>query len=53
MLRWNLPELFSCAAVPAIRWRIDPPMSAGAPMNLSTIMLAFNAQLVRHLKLGH
>ena len=39
---------------PAILWRIDPPMSAGATaMNLSTIMVAFNAQLVRRVKPGH
>jgi Cu2+-exporting ATPase len=37
-----------------IRWRINLPMSVGAlAMNLSTIIVALNAQLLRRLKLGH
>ena len=37
-----------------VRWRIDLPMSVGAiAMSISTIIVAMNAQLLRHLKLGH
>ena len=48
---------YNLIAIPAapgmfIRWRIDPPMSVGAiAMNLSTIIVALNAQLLRRLKL--
>ena len=51
--------VYNLIAIPAaagmfIRWRIDPPMSVGAiAMNLSTIIVAFNAQLLRRVKLGH
>jgi Cu2+-exporting ATPase len=50
--------VYNVIAIPAaagmfIRWRIDPPMSVGAvAMNLSTIIVAFNAQLLRRVKLG-
>ena len=50
--------VYNLIAIPAaagmfIRWRFDPPMSVGAiAMNLSTIIVAFNAQLLRRLKLG-
>jgi Cu2+-exporting ATPase len=37
-----------------IRWGVDLPMSVGAiAMSISTIVVALNAQLLRHLKLGH
>ena len=51
--------VYNVIAIPAaagmfIRWRIDPPMSVGAiAMNLSTIIVAFNAQLLRRVKLKH
>jgi len=51
--------VYNVIAIPAaagmfIRWRIDPPMSVGAiAMNLSTIIVALNAQLLRRVKLGH
>ncbi len=50
---------YNLIAIPAaaglfIRWRINLPMSVGAlAMNLSTIIVALNAQLLRRLKLGH
>ena len=50
---------YSLIAIPAaagifICWRLDLPMSVGAmAMNLPTIIVALNAQLLRHLKLGH
>jgi P-type Cu2+ transporter len=50
--------VYNLIAIPAaagmfIRWRLDLPMSVGAiAMNLSTIIVAFNAQLLRRLKLG-
>jgi Cu2+-exporting ATPase len=50
---------YNLIAIPAaagifIRWRLDLPMSVGAiAMNLSTIIVALNAQLLRRLKLGH
>jgi P-type Cu2+ transporter len=50
--------VYNVIAIPAaagllIHWRIDPPMSVGAlAMNLSTIIVALNAQLLRRLKLG-
>ena len=50
--------VYNLIAIPAaagmfIRWRLDFPMSVGAiAMNLSTIIVAFNAQLLRRLKLG-
>jgi cation transport ATPase len=35
-----------------VRWRLEIPMSVGAvAMNLSTIIVAVNAQLLRRLKL--
>ena len=49
--------LYNLIAIPAaaglfIRWRLDPPMSVGAlAMNLSTVIVALNAQLLRRLKL--
>jgi len=45
-------------AIPAaggmfIRWGVNLPMSVGAiAMNLSTIILALNAQLLHRVKLG-
>jgi P-type Cu2+ transporter len=51
--------VYNLIAIPAaagmfIRWRLDLPMSVGAiAMNLSTIIVAFNAQLLRRVKLGH
>jgi Cu2+-exporting ATPase len=37
-----------------ISWRLDLPMSVGAiAMNLSSIIVALNAQLLRRLKLEH
>jgi P-type Cu2+ transporter len=37
-----------------VRWRIDLPMSVGAiAMSTSTIIVAFNAQLLRHLRIVH
>ncbi len=50
---------YNLIAIPAaagifIRWRLDLPLSVGAmAMNLSTISVALNAQLLRRLKLGH
>lgn len=50
--------VYNVIAIPAaagmfLRWRIDPPMSVGAiAMNLSTIIVAFNAQLLRRVKFG-
>jgi Cu2+-exporting ATPase len=44
-------------AIPAaaglfVRWNINLPMSAGAlAMNLSTVIVALNAQLLRRVKL--
>jgi P-type Cu2+ transporter len=49
--------VYNLIAIPAaagmfIRWRLDPPMSMGAiAMNLSTIIVAFNAQLLRRVRL--
>jgi len=49
---------YNVIAIPAaagmfIHWRLDVPMSVGAmAMNLSTIIVALNAQLLRRLKLG-
>ena len=49
---------YNLIAIPAaagifIRWGLDLPMSVGAmAMNLSTIIVALNAQLLRRLKLG-
>ena len=49
--------LYNLIAIPAaaglfIGWRLDPPMSVGAlAMNLSTVIVALNAQLLRRLKL--
>jgi len=48
---------YNLIAIPAaagmfIHWKIDLPMSVGAmAMNLSTIIVALNAQLLRRLKL--
>jgi Cu2+-exporting ATPase len=48
---------YNLIAIPAaagvfVHWRIDLPMSVGAmAMNLSTIIVALNAQLLRRLKL--
>ena len=37
-----------------VRWGLDLPMSVGAvAMSLSTIIVAANAQLLRHVKLQH
>jgi len=37
-----------------VRWRIDLPMSVGAiAMSTSTIIVAFNAQLLRRLRIVH
>ena len=50
--------VYNLIAIPAaagmfIRWRLDPPMSVGAiAMNLSTIIVTLNAQLLRRVKLG-
>jgi Cu2+-exporting ATPase len=50
--------VYNLIAIPAaagifIRWGLDPPMSVGAiAMNLSTVIVALNAQLLRRLKLG-
>ena len=50
---------YNVIAIPAaaglfIRWGINLPMSVGAlAMNLSTIIVALNAQLLRRVKLGH
>ena len=50
---------YNVIAIPAaaglfVRWRINLPISVGAlAMNLSTIIVALNAQLLRRLKLGH
>jgi hypothetical protein len=56
--RPGLP-VYNLIAIPAaagvfIRWGLELPMSVGAmAMNLSTIIVALNAQLLRRLKLGH
>lgn len=48
---------YNLIAIPAaagmfIRWNVDPPMSVGAiAMNLSTVIVALNAQLLRRYKL--
>jgi Cu2+-exporting ATPase len=48
---------YNLVAIPAaaglfVRWRVELPMSVGAvAMNLSTIIVAVNAQLLRRLKL--
>jgi len=48
---------YNLVAIPAagglfVRWGVEPPMSVGAvAMNLSTIIVAVNAQLLRRLKL--
>jgi Cu2+-exporting ATPase len=48
---------YNVVAIPAaaglfVRWGVELPMSVGAvAMNLSTIIVAFNAQLLRRLKL--
>lgn len=50
---------YNLVAIPAaaglfLRWRVDFPMSVGAvAMNLSTIIVAANAQLLSRLKLQH
>lgn len=50
---------YNLVAIPAagglfVRWGVDFPMSVGAvAMNLSTIIVAANAQLLRRLKLQH
>ena len=50
--------VYNVIAIPAaagmfIRWGVNLPMSVGAiAMNLSTIIVAFNAQLLRRVKLG-
>jgi P-type Cu2+ transporter len=49
---------YNAIAIPAaagmfIRWGVNLPMSVGAiAMNLSTIIVALNAQLLRRAKLG-
>ena len=49
--------VYNLVAIPAaagmfIRWGIELPMSVGAmAMNLSTVIVALNAQLLRRLKL--
>jgi len=51
--------VYNLIAIPAaagifIPWGIELPMSVGAmAMNLSTVIVALNAQLLRRLKLGH
>jgi P-type Cu2+ transporter len=51
--------VYNLIAIPAaagifIPWGIELPMSVGAiAMNLSTVMVALNAQLLRRLKLGY
>jgi len=51
--------VYNLIAIPAaagtfIRWGIELPMSVGAmAMNLSTVIVALNAQLLRRLKLGY
>ena len=51
--------VYNLIAIPAaagifIPWGIELPMSVGAvAMNLSTVFVALNAQLLRRLKLGH
>jgi P-type Cu2+ transporter len=48
---------YNLVAIPAaaglfVRWGVELPMSVGAvAMNLSTIIVAVNAQLLRRLKL--
>jgi len=50
----NLVVAIPVAAGLLVRWRIDLPMSVGAiAMSVSTIIVAINAQLLRHLKLRH
>ena len=50
--------VYNVIAIPAaagmfIRWGVNLPMSVGAiAMNLSTIIVALNAQLLRRAKLG-
>jgi Cu2+-exporting ATPase len=50
--------VYNVIAIPAaagmfIRWGVNLPMSVGAiAMNLSTIIVALNAQLLRRVKLG-
>ncbi len=50
---------YNLIAIPAaagmfIRWGLDLPMSVSAmAMNLSTVIVALNAQLLRYLKFGH
>jgi Cu2+-exporting ATPase len=50
---------YNLIAIPAAaglfsRWRINLPMSVGAlAMNLSTVIVALNAQLLGRLKLGN
>jgi P-type Cu2+ transporter len=50
---------YNLVAIPAaagllVRWGVELPMSVGAvAMNLSTIIVAVNAQLLRRLKLQH
>ena len=57
MLTHKIPE-DNVIAIPAaagmfIRWGVNLPMSVGAmAMNLSTIIVALNAQLLRRAKLG-
>jgi P-type Cu2+ transporter len=49
---------YNLIAIPAaaglfLRWGVELPMSVGAiAMNLSTLIVALNAQLLRRLKLG-
>jgi Cu2+-exporting ATPase len=50
--------VYNVIAIPAaagmfIRWGVNLPMSVGAiAMNLSTIIVALNAQLLRRVRLG-
>jgi Cu2+-exporting ATPase len=50
--------VYNVIAIPAaaglfVRWGLELPMSVGAlAMNLSTVIVALNAQLLRRLKLG-
>jgi NAD(P)-dependent dehydrogenase (short-subunit alcohol dehydrogenase family) len=53
MVAYNVITIPAAAGL-FIRWRINLPMSVGAlAMNLSTIIVALNAQLLRRLKFGH
>jgi Cu2+-exporting ATPase len=51
--------VYNVIAIPAaaglfVRWGLELPMSVGAlAMNLSTVIVALNAQLLRRLKLGN